>query len=386
MKRLMLYFAFVVFLILAASALYLVTRLGSAFPLSSLGHGLLMLFTLLLALLMPALLILRRVSEVDLRWPLLLAYSVFGLFSILLAFTLFRDVLWLLARVVTLLPRDTAARALLFAYSSRIVLLAGTLVFVGGVLVARRPARLHEVDLSYPDLHPDLDGLRIVQLSDIHLDQTTRPELLTSIVSRTNELQPDFVALTGDLVDGRVSELSMQARALTELKAPCYFVSGNHELYSGYSEWCRFLDSIGVHVLDQCNELVTHKQAHLLITGVSDFSIPRMFPSGISDPLMAMSNAPVHDFCLLLAHQPSSAKAALAAGANLVLAGHTHGGQYFPFSSLIRFFQPYAKGLYHIGEAYVYTSPGTGTWGPPLRLGARHEITLIRLHRTRQNP
>ena len=379
MNRIMLFFVLIVCVILGGSAVYLVARLGSAFPLSGTGLRWSMLLCTLLALMMPALLAARRLTETNLRWPLLLAYAVFGLFSILLAFTLFRDLLWLLARLLTLLPIDAAIRSLFFAWSSRIVLAFGLLVFLGGVFVASQPPRVREVDVRIPGLHEDLRGLRIVQLSDIHLDQITPPGFLEEIVSRANNLHPDLVALTGDLVDGRVSELASQANALKKLNADCYFVTGNHELYSGVTDWTGYLQQIGVQVLDQRHVLVTHGAARLLLAGVSDYSMPQMFPGSVSDPAAALENAPEHDCCILLAHQPSSARAALQAGADLVLAGHTHGGQYFPFSLLISLFQPFARGLHQIGDAFVYTSPGTGTWGPPLRLGARHEITLLHL-------
>src|SRR5438094_974544 len=179
-----------------------------------------------------------------------------------------------------------------------------------GVLGARRP---HVVRVSVPiaDLPPDLEGFRIVQLSDLHIGPTLKR---------------------------------------------------------------RWVERVGLSVLQNSHQMVRRGNGRLLFAGVPDLSVP-------SDPAAALRGAPASDVRVLLAHQPRSAFAARDAGFDLQLSGHTHGGQYFPFNLLVRLFQPFVAGLHRLEAMWLYVSRGTGYWGPPLRLGAPAEITLIQLVR-----
>ena len=242
-----------------------------------------------------------------------------------------------------------------------------------GMLQARRPRVVH-VTVPIRDLPGDLQGFRIAQLSDLHVGPTIRRRFVESVVRRTNGLAPDLVAVTGDVADGLVPELREHVEPLAGLVAPhgTFFVTGNHEYFWDVRGWTRELARLGVDVLQNEHRLLVHGNGRLLLAGVTDLS-------AASDPVQALAGAPHSDVRVLLAHQPKSAYAARDAGFDLQLSGHTHGGQFFPFNLLVRLFQPFVVGLHRLERMWLYVSRGTGYWGPPLRLLAPSEITLIEL-------
>ena len=242
-----------------------------------------------------------------------------------------------------------------------------------GIVLARRP-RVVRVTVPIADLPSDLAGFRILQLSDLHVGPTIRRRFVDAVVDRANALQPDLVAVTGDVADGLVPDLRDHVAPLGRLKAPhgTFFVTGNHEYYWDVRGWIAELQRLGLDVLSNEHRLVRRGAGRLLVAGVTDLS-------AASDPAAAVAGAPPSDVRVLLAHQPRSAFAAQAAGYDLQLSGHTHGGQYFPFNLLVRLFQPFVAGLHRLESMWLYVSRGTGYWGPPLRLGAPAEITLLEL-------
>ncbi len=250
---------------------------------------------------------------------------------------------------------------------------AAALVTLLGVVVARRPRVVH-VTVPIADLPSDLAGFRILQLSDLHIGPTIRRRFVDAVVDRANALRPDLVAVTGDVADGLVPDLRDHVAPLARLRAPhgAYFVTGNHEYYWDVRGWMAELERLGMEVLSNEHRIVQRGAARLLVAGVTDLS-------AASDPAAAVAGAPPSDVRVLLAHQPRSAFAAQAAGYDLQLSGHTHGGQYFPFNLLVRLFQPFVAGLHRLESMWLYVSRGTGYWGPPLRLGAPAEITLLEL-------
>lgn len=252
-----------------------------------------------------------------------------------------------------------------------------------GFAAARRVPRVVEVDVAIADLHPDLEGLRIAQLSDVHVGPTIRGTWLDQVVEATNALAPDLVALTGDFVDGFVEQLGPELGGLGRLEAThgVFFVTGNHEYYWDGPAWCEHVASLGPTVLINEHRIVERGAARLLVAGVPDLHVERHVPELRSDPAAAKADAPAHDLSLLLAHQPRSIYAAAEAGFDLQLSGHTHAGQYFPGSLLIYLAQPYVRGLSRHGDSQIYVSAGTGYWGPPNRAGSPSEITLLRLVR-----
>ena len=315
----------------------------------------------------------RRRGAEQLAWAGLLAM---GLFSSLLVLTFGRDLLLLALHVLPFAWPD-AARAT--AAAVPVLAVAVTLV---GLVNARRLARVKHVDVPVAGLPPALHGYTIAQISDIHVGPTIKRKYLSAIVDKVNSLEADAIAITGDLVDGTVARLAQHTAPLARLRAPdgTFFVTGNHEYYSGADAWIAELRRLGVTVLMNEHVVRTRGAASLMIAGVADYTAHHFNPEHKSDPRQAAHGAPKGlALRVLLAHQPRTATAAAAAGFDLQLSGHTHGGQFFPWNLFVPLQQPYVSGLNRLGTMWVYTSRGTGYWGPPKRFGAPSEITLVRL-------
>lgn len=302
-----------------------------------------------------------------------------GLFSSLLIATLLRDLS--LAIVGLALPAMAPAW---HRNSAWIAPLLAVLVTAIGFVNARRRARIKDIEVPIVGLPSQLDGFAIAQISDIHVGPTIKSGYLQAIVDAVNDMAVDLVAVTGDLVDGSVAELRAHTAPLQQLRARhgTFFVTGNHEYYSGVDEWVAELGRLDVQVLLNEHRVLSHDGASLLIAGITDFSAGGFDPAHRSDPHAALADAPRDvAFKLLLAHQPRSASAAADAGFDLQLSGHTHGGQFWPWNHFVRFQQPYTHGLHRLADLWIYISRGTGYWGPPKRFGAPSEITRITLRR-----
>jgi predicted MPP superfamily phosphohydrolase len=301
-----------------------------------------------------------------------------GLFSSLLVFTVLRDLVLMVA-IVSLSARHVH---LLEAVSA--LLVVGLSAFATGVgfANARRRARVVNVEVPLRNLPPALHGFSIAQISDVHVGLTIKREYVDAIVEAVNGLNADIIAVTGDLVDGPVQELARHTAPLARLSARhgTFFVTGNHEYYSGERAWTAEFTRLGLRVLVNEHVVVTHGGAPVVVAGVTDYSAHHFNPQQRSDPAAALSGAPPDAGAkILLAHQPRSAPAAAKAGFDLQLSGHTHGGQFWPWNLFVRFQQPFTAGLHRLNDLWVYISRGTGYWGPPKRFGAPSEITLLRL-------
>jgi predicted MPP superfamily phosphohydrolase len=231
--------------------------------------------------------------------------------------------------------------------------------------------QVKEFEIKLKNLPQALKGLRLVQISDVHVGPLLRHDWVGHVVDRITELKPDAVAITGDLVDGRVHELAEHVAPLKRINAPkgVYFVTGNHEYYSGAEEWLAHLPTLGVRPLR--NERVELAPG-LDIAGIDD-------PTGAPDLTRALSDRDEQKPVILLAHQPRQFTEAARKNVSLTLSGHTHGGQIWPFAWLVALAQPYLAGLYRKGDSQLYVSRGTGFWGPPMRVFAPPEITLFKL-------
>ncbi len=250
-----------------------------------------------------------------------------------------------------------------------------------GIAEARQTPQVKEVPVLIPHLPAQFEGFRIVQITDVHISPTFRRACVEDIVAVVNTLNADIVALTGDLVDGTVKQLGDDSAPLGKIKSAQgnYFVTGNHEYYSGAIEWIKEVRRLGFSVLLNEHRIITRGKRKMLLAGVTDYREGRMLPDHQSDPHKALKAAPAVDVKILLAHQPKNIFEAARAGYDLQISGHTHGGQFFPWNLLVGFSQPYVSGLHKHASTQIYVSRGTGYWGPPMRVGSPSEITLIKL-------
>ena len=311
-----------------------------------------------------------------------------GMFSSLLVLTVLRDAALLVVWIAHVLGLDLNVSTVRLA-SAQVVPVLALLMTILGFWNARRTATVVRVDVPVANLPSALHGFTMAQISDVHIGPTIKTRYLQRIVDRVNDLDANMVAITGDLVDGSVKELGHHIRPLSELRSThgSFFVTGNHEYYSGVHGWIAVLRQLGVRVLMNEHVVIQHSKdsqdpepATVVIAGVADYSAHHFDESHRSDAHAALEHAPEQAvFKLLLAHQPRSAMAAEQAGFDLQLSGHTHGGQFWPWGYFVRFQQPFTAGLHKLGRLWVYTSRGTGYWGPPKRFGAPSEITLLRL-------
>ena len=300
--------------------------------------------------------------------------TALGAFSMLLVLTLLRDVALLLASPFDALPP--------LAEPSALAVVALALVAVAlGFWLARRTPPVREVTIPVDGLPAALHGFTIAQISDLHVGPTFKRASVQRIVERVNALDADAVAITGDLVDGRVHDLAGDVAPLGALRSRhgSFFVTGNHEYYSGAPEWIALLRGLGMTVLLDEHVVLEHAGERLVLAGVTDYTSRHFVATHRSDPAAAIAGAPRDaGLSVLLAHQPRSAAAAAAAGFQVQLSGHTHGGQFWPWNLFVKLQQPFVAGLHRLRSMWVYVSRGSGYWGPPLRLGAPSEITRLR--------
>ncbi|HEX6703901.1 MAG TPA: metallophosphoesterase [Albitalea sp.] len=371
--------------IVALSALlhlYLAWRLVPAWSAWPVAAGALAALLLASAIVMPLAMRARRFRSPG--WATAMTWAGFGflgLFSSLLVLTLLRD---LGLGAAALLHAAVGGFDLerLALRSGQAVPLLALVATLWGFLNARRTASVVDVEVPIAGLPAALHGFTIAQISDIHVGPTIGRGYLDAIVQAVNRLDVDLVAVTGDLVDGRVADLAEHVAPLASLRSRhgTYFVTGNHEYYSGAPAWIAELRRLGVRVLLNEHVVLSHGEAALLLAGVTDHGAHHFDPAQRSDPEAALAGAPAEARVrVLLAHQPRSAEAAERAGFQLQLSGHTHGGQFWPWNHFVRFQQPFTSGLHRWRGLWVYVSRGTGYWGPPKRLGAPSEITRVRL-------
>jgi len=274
-------------------------------------------------------------------------------------------------------PAHDPGRRLLIARAAAISAgLAATAVTGYGVHRALGPPDVLRVPMRLAKLPRRMDGFRIALVSDIHLGPMRGRAHTQRIVDTINRLDADLVAIVGDLVDGSVAELGSAAEPLRGLvsRRGSYFVTGNHEYYSGYRQWVHEVAALGVTPLR--NDRV--EVSGLDLAGVNDLG-GRDVGDG-PDFDRALSGRDLFRPVVLLAHQPVQVVESVRRGVDLQLSGHTHGGQFRPFDLVVRMEQPVVTGRAKYGDTQLYVTNGAGFWGPPVRVGAPPQISLVELH------
>jgi len=320
-----------------------------------------------------------------LAWP---AGIWLGLGFLLTAALLISDLaLWVLGTPVLAADGDpfgagagSGAARLRAAFVGGLALSGG----VAGVVSVLRGPAIVRLCVAPARWTAGLEGFRIVQISDLHLGAILGRDFAARVVERVNALEPDLIAITGDLVDGPVSRVAAETTPFADLRARhgVFFVTGNHDHYSGADPWVDVVRSLGIRVLRNERVPIEHGGDVFDLAGVDDYR--GGYAGTTSDLGTALDGRDPARPLVLLAHDPLTFRAAAREGVDLQLSGHTHGGQIWPFRYLVRLAVPWVAGLYRRAESLVYVSRGTGFWGPPMRLFAPAEITELTLSQRRE--
>lgn len=329
-----------------------------------------------------------------------LAFIWLGIFSLTFVSLLIVDICALLVKTYglirrfigkTLKPNQMQKEQAQINFNRRSLLISGAFVSTSSVLGANNASanpQIIYVDIPIRNLPATFENYTIAQISDLHLGDTLDEKYALKVVEQTNALNPDIIALTGDFVDGKVSDIEYMTQPLKQLKArgKIFMVSGNHEYYSGWDEWEKVFTDYGFEILSNQNRIIERAGDKIAICGVTDLSTKKPQRAYtlkanmvVSDPNAALLGIDPNLVKILLAHQPGDYATAAKAGYDLMISGHTHGGQYFPFNLVIKVVHRYYKGLNLHDKMWVYVSRGTGFWGPPIRTMTANEITLFRL-------
>lgn len=261
----------------------------------------------------------------------------------------------------------------------------GALGFTSGGIAMRgalRPIEVKTTAFELAKLHPTLDGTVIAQITDTHIGPTLQRAFVEEVVDKTNAISPDIIVLTGDIIDGSVKNLEPLLEPFRRFKAKfgVFFVTGNHEYYSGADEWIEHMRQLGIRVLRNERVEIGNASAQFDLAGIDDWTAHNFSEHHGANLKGALENRDPNRACVLLAHNPMAGTEAIEEKVDLMLSGHTHGGQIWPFNNMVRLVNRWVCGKYIEGNTQIYVSPGTGYWGPPMRLGTSAEIAKIVLH------
>ena len=308
-------------------------------------------------------------------------YFLFGWAFITFMLLFARDFLWYASYGISKLfhadwswlnPQNSQS----LKYANIITAILSFSVAFFAVYQANKVPDVKEIDLTSTKLKKEV---RIVQLSDVHITRSSSENRIRRLIDKVNALTPDVIVLTGDIIDDKASAVKNYFPILDKLQAKdgVYFVIGNHEYYNGLGQILKALHQTKIKHL--MNEGVKIADKNLYIGGVPDKSAAMMNPYFAIKIEQAAKGGDKQNYRVLLSHNPSVADKVNKEYFDLVLSGHTHGGQIFPFNFLAQKANKYLAGLYNVNDTKLYVSRGVGYWGPPMRLGAPAEITLIKI-------
>ncbi len=381
---------------------YVGARLIAPFDISGIG---LIIFWIILTLLAIAplagmILRIRGLENPLIDGILWIGYIGLGVFSLAFVAFVLRDLGWLTGtlsfKILKSITNSSTGSIQMDPGRRQFLLMSMNLGIVGvtsvlggvGLFQARRRASIITQNIVISNLPPAFEGLRIAQISDLHIGPTIKAEYARTVVDQVNALNPDLIFFTGDMVDGSVVGLSEDVEPLRDLQSKhgTYFVTGNHEYYSGAEQWIDKVGELGMTHLKNEHRILEIDGASLAIVGVTDLMAHGVIKSHQTDPHKAMRGVPDNMPSIMLAHQPGTADLTNDLSIDLMVCGHTHGGQFIPFNLAVAKTHRYLAGLYQHGNMQVYVNRGTGYWGPPLRLGIPSEITLFNLHSGKNEP
>jgi uncharacterized protein len=328
------------------------------------------------------------------EWPILswVTYVGLGFLSFVFFLLLARDILWFIAwvgrRFSALVSReknepDPSRRQFLLQSLNLGVVGASALATSYGIYEARKTPGLVKLDIPIARLPQAFDGFRIVQICDIHAGLTVDRDWVEKVVEEVQKQSADLIAFVGDMVDGSVPALETTVAPFMDLQAPYgkFFTTGNHEYYSGALPWIEHARVLGFDVLMNEHRKIEKNGSSIVLAGVTDYTAGQFFKDQASDPHKAVEGTSTEDVRILMAHQPRTLYQFGDLKIDFTMHGHTHGGQFIPWNWFATIGQPFIKGLHRWNEGLVYVSKGTGYWGPPVRLGARSEVTVFSLRK-----
>jgi len=250
-----------------------------------------------------------------------------------------------------------------------------------GFYTATKKPEIVKINIPIENLPSQLKGLRLAQITDLHVGSMITEKFVRNVTDSLNSLNADMLFFTGDAADGSVEHFGkyMDSFSSVRPKYGKFFVTGNHEYYSDMNGWLRKIESLGFKILINESQNIVINGAILMITGIPDRGGRHFSAFHKTNMEKAVGGMPEPDTKILLAHQPKDVEHAVKYNFDLQLSGHTHGGQYFPFSLLVRLAHPFIKGLHKRENTWIYVNQGTGYWGPPMRIGTVPEITELTL-------
>ena len=316
----------------------------------------------------------------------LIGYTSLGFFTLSFTFLLAKDILFQLVsfinnifndqQIVDESKRDFIKKSV----NIGIIGLTGSATAYGFYKARKGPHVIKE-NIFLKNLPSEFENYKIAQISDLHVGPTIKRPYVEKVFDTIANVNPDMLAVTGDLVDGSVENLRSDLEPFKDMIARdgTFFVTGNHEYYSGVDRWLDETDRLGMTNLINSKTIIERQGSEICIAGITDFRAHQIKKSHRSNPKSALNNVRKNIPKIVLAHQPNSIFSVHDAGADLQLSGHTHGGQFVPFNFPTKLANAYLSGLYDHEGTQIYVNRGTGYWGPPLRLGIPSEVTEITL-------